>query len=315
MTSSRSSWPATGSAKASRSSWNQWRELQIAISLLSAMGTASATCGWPADMDAQAASISWALLDSRLPIMRQPTSSFSPACMSRSRWPHTRRRPVGYRSSQRASAVWRTSSPMGGTDGSWSGMPGPSPPSSHGWKATHPSARQWGREPGCRASGSAGSRWSSRTFGSTETLWTSDREGALRTADPPEVQAVGARKLARRSPRLHLLAVSHPCIVPINQDFFAHVEEETGWTVTIVLPLRWTTDYGKNLKPARWPRFQGRLLPLPVRLAGSVPLHFYSARLGRVLDRMRPDAIYVHNEPYAAATYQVFRASYGLDDV
>jgi len=44
-------------------------------------------------------------------------------------------------------------------------------------------------------------------------------------------------------------------------------------------------------------------------------LHFYSVRLGRILDQVRPDAIYLHNEPYAAATYQVFRASNGLDDV
>lgn len=137
----------------------------------------------------------------------------------------------------------------------------------------------------------------------------------MRTADPPEVRPNATRKHATRVPRLHLLAVSHPCITPINQDFFAHVEAETRWTVTIVLPLRWTTEYGKILRPARWPRFQGRLLPLPVRLAGSIPLHFYGARMGRIFERERPDAIYVHNEPYAAATYQVFRASRRLDDV
>jgi glycosyltransferase involved in cell wall biosynthesis len=137
----------------------------------------------------------------------------------------------------------------------------------------------------------------------------------LRTADPPEVRLNATRKHTTRPQRLHLLAVSHPCITPINQDFFAHVEAETGWTVTIVLPQRWTTEYGKTLRPARWPRFQGRLLPVPVRLAGSIPLHFYRARLGRIFERERPDAIYVHNEPYAAATYQVFRASRGLDDV
>jgi L-malate glycosyltransferase len=118
-----------------------------------------------------------------------------------------------------------------------------------------------------------------------------------------------------RAPWLHLLAVSHPCITAINQDFFAHVEAETGWRVTIVLPLRWRTEYGKHLEPARWPRFKGRLLPLPVQLAGSIPLHFYTARLGRIFGRERPDAIYVHNEPYALATYEAFRASRGLGDV
>jgi glycosyltransferase involved in cell wall biosynthesis len=118
-----------------------------------------------------------------------------------------------------------------------------------------------------------------------------------------------------RAAPLHLLAVSHPCITAINQDFFAHVEAETGWRVTIVLPQRWRTEYGKHVKPARWPRFQGRLLPLPVRLAGSIPLHFYTARLGRIFERVRPDVIYAHNEPYAAATFEAFRASRGLGDV
>jgi glycosyltransferase involved in cell wall biosynthesis len=114
---------------------------------------------------------------------------------------------------------------------------------------------------------------------------------------------------------VHLLAVSHPCITAINQDFLAHVEEETGWRVTIVLPRHWTNEYGKHLRPARWPRFKGRLLPLPVWLAGSVPLHFYSARLSHIFDRERPDAIYVHNEPYAASTYEAFRASRVLHGV
>ena len=31
-----------------------------------------------------------------------------------------------------------------------------------------------------------------------------------------------------RAPRRHLLVVSYPCSTAINQDFFAHVDEETG---------------------------------------------------------------------------------------
>jgi glycosyltransferase involved in cell wall biosynthesis len=131
------------------------------------------------------------------------------------------------------------------------------------------------------------------------------------TAHPPDLAPEATRKHILHRPRLHLLVVSHPCITAINQDFFAHVESETGWKVTIVLPKRWTSEYGKHLKPVRWPRFQGHLLPLPVQLAGNIPLHFYSARLSRIFGREHPDAIYVHNEPYAVATYQVLRASSG----
>jgi glycosyltransferase involved in cell wall biosynthesis len=140
------------------------------------------------------------------------------------------------------------------------------------------------------------------------------QERATHTAHPFDLRPEPNRTATTHAERLHLLVISHPCITAINQDFLAQVESATGWQITIVLPERWTTEYGKSLTPTRWPRFRGRLLPLPVGLAGSIPLHFYRVRMGRIFERERPDAIYVHHEPYAAATYQAFRAG-GLDGV
>jgi glycosyltransferase involved in cell wall biosynthesis len=108
---------------------------------------------------------------------------------------------------------------------------------------------------------------------------------------------------------LNLLVVSHPCVTPINQDFYAHVAALSGWSVSIVLPERWRTEYGMRLRAARWHQFQGRLIPLPVFFSGHVPLHVYRARLRAIVARERPHAIYVHHEPYAAATFQTFLAA------
>jgi glycosyltransferase involved in cell wall biosynthesis len=106
---------------------------------------------------------------------------------------------------------------------------------------------------------------------------------------------------------LKLLVVSHPCVEPLNQEFFARVEAK-GWEVSIITPARWRGEYGQRAA-ARWHHFRGRLLPAPVMLSGNVPLHLYRARLARIIHVERPDAIYVHHEPYGAATAQAFLAS------
>jgi glycosyltransferase involved in cell wall biosynthesis len=113
---------------------------------------------------------------------------------------------------------------------------------------------------------------------------------------------------------MRLAVVSHPCVTPINQDFFARVQSRTGWEVSIILPRRWKTEYGRR-RAERWPAFRGDLVPLPVALGGNIPLHLYLTRMRRLLKGVGPDVVYVHNEPYAAATFQVVRAARALDGV
>lgn len=106
--------------------------------------------------------------------------------------------------------------------------------------------------------------------------------------------------------------LSHPCVTPVNQDFYARVQERSGWDVEIALPDRWKTEYGEH-RPERWPRFQGQLLPLPVRLPGNIPLHFYSSRLRREIRGRSFDCIYLHHEPYGLASFQAVLAAARLD--
>jgi glycosyltransferase involved in cell wall biosynthesis len=108
---------------------------------------------------------------------------------------------------------------------------------------------------------------------------------------------------------MKLLIVSHSCVTPINQQFYAEVERQTNWDLTIVLPDNWKNEYGNTLSPESWPAYQGKLLSIPVWKSGNIPLHIYRSFFIKLLQEINPDFIYVHHEPYAAATAQVYLAN------
>jgi len=108
---------------------------------------------------------------------------------------------------------------------------------------------------------------------------------------------------------MKLLVVSHACATPVNQQFFSEVERVSGADVTLVAPSVWVDDYGTKRHLERWPAFHGRLEPVPVWLNGSVPLHFYRSTFRGILREVCPEVIYVHHEPYSAATAQVYAAN------
>lgn len=108
---------------------------------------------------------------------------------------------------------------------------------------------------------------------------------------------------------MKLLVLSHACVTPINQQFFAEVESQTGWEITIIVPASWKNDYGNVIKPIRWEQFRGKIIQLPLLMSGSVALHFYLTTFLSILKDCQPDFIYVHHEPYAAATAQLYLAN------
>jgi glycosyltransferase involved in cell wall biosynthesis len=110
---------------------------------------------------------------------------------------------------------------------------------------------------------------------------------------------------------MRLLVVSHPCVTPVNQDFFGRVRGQTGWEMKIIAPSAWQNEYGKE-RLQRSPGYDGELHGLPVLLPGNIPLHLYARGLRRALRHWRPDAIYAHHEPYGFATWQVAAAAAGI---
>ena len=107
---------------------------------------------------------------------------------------------------------------------------------------------------------------------------------------------------------MNLLVVSHACVTPINQAFFAAVERISGWQLTLVTPSRWKSEYGVRVA-SRWPEFEGELRSIPVWGSGNVPLHVYRTFFLPLLREVNPAAIYVHHEPYGLATAQIYIAN------
>lgn len=112
---------------------------------------------------------------------------------------------------------------------------------------------------------------------------------------------------------MKLLVVSHACITPVNQSFYAAVAEETGCDITLIVPATWTTEYSATAEVVRWHAFKGTIRSIPVWKPGNIPLHVYKTTMIAVLRAERPDAIYVHHEPYGLATVQIYLANRMVD--
>ena len=108
---------------------------------------------------------------------------------------------------------------------------------------------------------------------------------------------------------MKLLIISHPSLVPVYQHLYAELERQTGWHLTIVTPSNWKAEYGNKIIPRRSSGYQGQLLSIPVWNSGNIPLHIYRSTFISLLREFEPDVIYVHHEPYAAATAQVYIAN------
>ena len=103
---------------------------------------------------------------------------------------------------------------------------------------------------------------------------------------------------------MKLLVVSHSCVVDTNQRVYGELERELG-QVDLVVPGRWFHEHTRGpLSPQRSSSFGGGILALPVLRPGSVQLHAYAAGATRLLRRLRPDLLYIEEEPYSLAAVQ-----------
>ena len=108
---------------------------------------------------------------------------------------------------------------------------------------------------------------------------------------------------------MKLLVLSHACVSPVNQAFFSDLARISGWHVDLVLPAEWDSEYVKGMKAVRWEGFTGGFHPVPVFYSGNIPLHLYRTTCIGLLRQLKPDAIYVHHEPYGLATAQMYLAN------
>jgi glycosyltransferase involved in cell wall biosynthesis len=103
----------------------------------------------------------------------------------------------------------------------------------------------------------------------------------------------------------HLLVVSHPAVVSVNQEVYLELLNRGRWDVTIVVPDRWRHEYAaSDFEPETLPGLKGHIRPLPVALPGRPQRHFYLVRCGSVCQAVRPDVAFLEAESFSFAAVQ-----------
>jgi glycosyltransferase involved in cell wall biosynthesis len=106
-----------------------------------------------------------------------------------------------------------------------------------------------------------------------------------------------------------LLVVSHPAVLAVNQRVYAKLRA-LGWDVRLVVPSRWPQPYAAGKRAAeRLRSLSDVVLPRPVLLAGRPQRHFYLARATRLLRALRPDVLFLEEEPFSVSALQWSRAA------
>lgn len=101
-----------------------------------------------------------------------------------------------------------------------------------------------------------------------------------------------------------VLVVSHPAVLAVNQDTYAALVGR-GWDVQMVVPSSWSHGYSDApFAPERLEALEGRLHPVPVLGRGRAQRHVYLRRIGRLLDRLRPDVVFLEAESFSLAAGQ-----------
>ncbi len=99
-----------------------------------------------------------------------------------------------------------------------------------------------------------------------------------------------------------LLVVSHPNVVAANQVVYVRLAE-LGWDVKLIVPNRWTDDYG-TLVPSAVEGFSGAFARVRIALPGQIQRHFYLTRPGAWLERWRPRSVFIEQEPFSVPALQ-----------
>jgi glycosyltransferase involved in cell wall biosynthesis len=104
---------------------------------------------------------------------------------------------------------------------------------------------------------------------------------------------------------LRLLVVSHPAVLAVNQMPYEELSHR-GWDVHLVVPDRWPSEYAATAgheQPALGP-LRDRRRAVPVIAAGRPQRHLYLANPLRVLRAVRPDVVFLEQEPFSLVALQ-----------
>jgi glycosyltransferase involved in cell wall biosynthesis len=101
-----------------------------------------------------------------------------------------------------------------------------------------------------------------------------------------------------------LLAISHPCVVGVNQEVYRELRRR-GWEVTLVVPRAWRHEYSPEpVVPEAIEGLEGTLRPTRVALPGRPQRHVYLTRCRSLCAQVKPDVAFVEAESFSLAAIQ-----------
>ncbi len=105
---------------------------------------------------------------------------------------------------------------------------------------------------------------------------------------------------------MRILAVSHACVVDVNQQLLVELAKHQDVELTLVAPERWKSDIRGDVDFRALDDLQADVRPLPVALSGRINLHWYPG-VGRALRGERFDVAYLDEEAFSVVAYQFLR--------
>ncbi len=99
--------------------------------------------------------------------------------------------------------------------------------------------------------------------------------------------------------------LSKACLVGAYQRKLEEIAARPGMELTVAVPPAWRDERGWTRLERAYVRGY-ELVVEPVRFNGSFHLHYYP-RLGRLIERVRPELVHLDEEPYNLATWHAQR--------
>jgi len=102
---------------------------------------------------------------------------------------------------------------------------------------------------------------------------------------------------------LRVAAISHSCVIDVNQQIYADLLRYPDVDLLLIAPERWYSSLRGDITFSALPALEQAAHALPVRFQGHIHFHWYEG-LGPVLGQFSPDILYLDEEPYSLVSTQ-----------
>ncbi len=112
-------------------------------------------------------------------------------------------------------------------------------------------------------------------------------------------------KNTKKNAELKVLAVSHSCVVGVNQQLYVEMAKLPEIQLQLMAPSSWISEFDHNRFKTK--ALKGLNIPfytMPVGIAGNNSLHFYLWLPLRRIWQFKPDVIFLDEEPWSVAAFQ-----------